>query len=134
MFFVHHEEGLFLSLYVDDINWLERNKTLIRCGKYLTNKLIWENLHHSFTMFTLGCTQRQCETIEDIVGQLQNHVRIQNFSRSNGEGTELGKTEYFYVVLQLHKVSTPCLDDHQSKEKELKSVRELSNCCSQIVF
>ena len=32
--FVHSEKGLFLSLYVDDINWLDRNKILIRCGKY----------------------------------------------------------------------------------------------------
>ena len=26
-FFVHHEKGLFSSVYVDDINWLERNKS-----------------------------------------------------------------------------------------------------------
>ena len=33
--FVHREKGLSLSVYVDDIkNWLERNKILIRCGKY----------------------------------------------------------------------------------------------------
>ena len=30
--FVHREKGLFLSVYVDDINWLER-KRLIRCGQ-----------------------------------------------------------------------------------------------------
>ena len=28
-------------------NWLERNKTLIRCGKYSIKKLIWENHHLS---------------------------------------------------------------------------------------
>ena len=28
-------------------NWLERNKTLIRCGKYSIKKLIWENPHLS---------------------------------------------------------------------------------------
>ena len=28
-------------------NWLERNKTLIRCGKYPIKKLIWENQHLS---------------------------------------------------------------------------------------
>ena len=28
-------------------NWPERNKTLIRCGKYQTKKLIWENQHYS---------------------------------------------------------------------------------------
>ena len=34
---------------------------------------------------------------------------------------------------QLHKVSTPCLDDHHFKE-EMKSVGELSQGCSQIVL
>ena len=32
--FVQREKGLFLSVYVDDKNWLERNKILIRCGNY----------------------------------------------------------------------------------------------------
>ena len=46
--FVHRDKGLFLSVYVDDIkNWLERNKILIRCGKYSIKKLIWENQHLS---------------------------------------------------------------------------------------
>ena len=30
-------------------NWLERNKTLIRCGKYSIKKSIWENQHLSLT-------------------------------------------------------------------------------------
>ena len=38
--FVHREKGLFLSVYVDDKKWLERNKTLIRCGNYSTKKSI----------------------------------------------------------------------------------------------
>ena len=32
------------------LNWLERNKTLIRCGKYSIKKLIWENQHLSLIM------------------------------------------------------------------------------------
>ena len=60
--FVHREKGLFLSVYVDDIklagkkqnieNWLERNTTLIRCGKYSIKKLIWENQHLSLITYT----------------------------------------------------------------------------------
>ena len=30
---------------------------------------------------------------------------------------------------QLHKVSTPCIDDHHFKEEETKSVGELSSTC-----
>ena len=35
---------------------------------------------------------------------------------------------------QLYKVSTPCIDDHHFKEKEMKSVGELLQVCSQIVL
>ena len=88
--------------------------------------------------------------------QLQNHVWIKNFRRSNWKITMLGKSEYLFVVLcmeshgkkcverycelankttqQLYKVSTPCIDDHHFKEEEMKSVGELSQVCSQIVL
>ena len=32
--FVHREKGLFLSVYVDGKNWLERSRTSTQCGKY----------------------------------------------------------------------------------------------------
>ena len=35
---------------------------------------------------------------------------------------------------QLYKVSTPCIDDHQFKRKEIGSVGELPKVCSQIVL
>ena len=35
---------------------------------------------------------------------------------------------------QLHKVSTPCIDDHHIKEEEMKSVGELSHVRFQIVL
>ena len=51
-FFVHREKDYsYLCVWMTS-NWLERNKTLIRCGKYSTKKLIWENQHHSLTMNT----------------------------------------------------------------------------------
>ena len=96
--FVHREKGLFLSVYVDDINWLERNKILIRCGKYSTKKSIWENQHLSWIMYTWAALktmrnkQRHC-------GQLQNHVRIANFSGRSREITIPSKSSYFFMVL-----------------------------------
>ena len=50
--FVHREKGLFLSVYVDDIKLAGKNKILIRCGKYLIKKSIWENQHLSWIMYT----------------------------------------------------------------------------------
>ena len=35
---------------------------------------------------------------------------------------------------QLYRVSSPCLDDHQFKQEELKTFGELSEVCPQIVF
>ena len=48
---VNRRKGLFLSVLWMTSNWLERNKTLIRCGKYWIKKLILENQHHFLTMF-----------------------------------------------------------------------------------
>ena len=81
--------------------------------------------------------------------QWQNHVWIQNFRRSNGKLPSSEKlnistwscgmkghvkkcverycTLAHKTIQQLYKVSTPCLDDHQFKEEELKSFWGLSN-------
>ena len=135
-------------------NWLERNKTLIRFGKYSIKKLIWENQHLSLIMF-LGMYSKTMRKKQRYCGQLHNHVRFQRFRRKNGETTKLGKQMSTFVfdmeghakkcverycelanrtTQQLHKVSTPCIDDHHFKEEELKSVGELSQVCSQIVL
>ena len=96
-------------------------------------------------------------------GQLQNHVRIANFRGWRTEITIPSKSSYFFMVLwhgwsckevcgndivswqtkttqQLHKVSTPCLDDHHFKGEEMKSVGELivtsmlSNCSEMLLL
>ena len=33
---------------------------------------------------------------------------------------------------QLYEVSTPCIDDHNFREEEMKSVGELSHVCSHL--
>ena len=40
----------YLCMYMTS-NWLERKKTLFRCGKYSIKKLIWENQHLSLIMY-----------------------------------------------------------------------------------
>ena len=50
-FFVQREIGYSNLCMWMTSNWLKRNKTLIRCGKYSIKKLIWENQHHSLIMF-----------------------------------------------------------------------------------
>ena len=104
----------------------------------------------------LGCTQRQCETNKDIVdnyrtmfesrisaGRVEKlpfpqNPRISSWSYVM-EGHAKKCVERYCELAnkttqQLHKVSTPCIDDHHFKEEELKSVGELSKVSSQIVL
>ena len=88
---------------------------------------------------------------------VQTHVRITNFCWSNWKITWVGKISRKDGCVvpqrdmrkkcverncelvnkrteQLHKVSTPSLDDHNFKKEELDTVGELSNVCSQVVL
>ena len=150
--FVHREKGLFLSVYVDDIK-LAGKKILFRCGKYDTEKLIWENQHHSLTMYTWDAL-KDTEMSKDIVDKYRTmfesrisagateklpcseNLRIPSWSYDM-EGHAKKCVERYYELAnkatqQLYKVSTPCIDDHHFKEEELKSVGELSQESSQI--
>ena len=42
-------------------NWVDRNKTLIRCGKYSIKKSIWENTHVSLIMYTWGALKENAK-------------------------------------------------------------------------
>ena len=118
-------------------NWLERKKTLIRCGKHSTQKLIWENQHLSLDHVYLGCTHRHCEMSKDVV---DNH-RTMFESRISAGGTEklpcsenLRISSWSYdmechakkcvernceltnkTTQQLYKVSTPCIDQKMDR-------------------
>ena len=143
-------------MYVDDKKLTGKKQNIDPIWKVLNKEvdLIEPTSHHSLTMF-LGMHSKTMRNKQRYCGQLQNHVRIQSFSRRNGKTTKLGKhiSTFFYdmeghakkcvarccelaskTTQQLHKVSTPCLDDHQFKEERLKFVGEVSNVCSQVVL
>ena len=129
-------------------HWSDVGSTQQRSRFGRTNIFPWLCIlgMHSKTMWN---KQRYC-------GQLQNHVRIANFSGWNRKTSILRESSYFFMVLwygghakkcgerycelankttqQLYKVSTPCIDHHHFKEEELKSVGELLQVCSQIVL
>ena len=154
--FVHREKGLFLSVYVDDIKWLERNKILIRCGKYSIKKSIWENQHLSWIMKTWAALKDNCEISKDIVDNYRTmfesrisaggveklpfpqNLRISSWSYDMAGHAKKCVERYCELAnkttQQLYKVCTPCIDDHHFKEEEMKSVGELSQVCSQIVL
>ena len=104
----------------------------------------------------LGCSQRQYEISKDVVdnyrtmsesripaGAIEKFPHSENFRISSWsydmEGHAKKCVERYCELAnkttqQLHKVSTPCMDDHQFKDEKTKSVGELSQVCSQIVL
>ena len=96
--FVHREKGLFLSVYVDDIKLAGKKQNLDPMWKLLNKEIDLGEPTSFLDHVYLGCTQRQCERSKDI-GQLQNHVRIANFSGRNREITIPSKSSYFFMVL-----------------------------------
>ena len=151
--FVHREQGLFLTVYVDDIKLKQNLDPMWK----LLNKEVDLGERTSFLDHVyLGCTRRQCEIGKDIV----DNYRTMFESRTSAGGTEqlpysqnLRISSWSYdmeghakkcverycelankTTQQLYKVSTPCIDDHHFKEEEMKSVGELSKVCSQIVL
>ena len=136
--------------------WLERNKTLIRCGKWSIKKLIRENQHLSLIMYTWGALKDNVKKNKGFVdnyramfeswisaGRTEKLPYSENLRISSGsydmEGHVKKCVERYCELAnkttqQFYKVSTPCIDDHHFKEEELKAVGELSKVCSQIVL
>ena len=131
--FVHREKGLFICGWLK-IGWKEtkswsdvestwQRSRFGRNNIFLGSRLL--GLHSK----TMPNKQRYC-------GQLQNHVRIENFRGGSREITIPSKSSYFIMVLWHGwscKEVCGCIDDYHFKE-ETKSVGELSNTCSQTVL
>ena len=154
--FVHREKGLFLSVYVDDIKLAGKKHNIDPMWKVLNKEVDLGEPTSFLDHVYLGCTQRQCEVSQNIVdsyrtmfesrisaGRLEKLPFSQNLRISSWSYDMVGhakKCVERYCELankttqQLHKVSTPCIDDHHFKEEETKSVGELSSTCSQIVL
>ena len=142
-------------MYVDDIQLAGKKQNIDPMWKVLNKEVDGEPTslldHENF-----GCTQKQCEISKDIVDNYRTmfesricagateklpcseHLCISSWSYDM-EGHAKKCVERYCELAnrttqQLHKVSTPCIDDHHFKEEEMKSVGELSHVCSQIVL
>ena len=121
-------------------NWLEGNKTLIRCGNYSTKKSIWETQHLSLTMYVRCALKDNVDNCRTMFESRISAVRTEklpyseNFRISSRSYDMAGHAKKCKTTQQLYKVSTPCIDDHHFKEEETKSVGELSQVCSQNVL
>ena len=116
--FVHREKGLLLPVYVDDI----------KLGKDIVDN--YKNMFESG--ISAGAVEKlptepsgkpDANTISSWSYDMEGHAKkcVERYCEVGNKTTQ-----------QLHKVATPCLDDHHFKEEEIGSVGELSTVSSQI--
>ena len=149
--FVHRKQGLFLSENVDDIKMTGKKaqfgshveKVDEKCGYWRTHIISWPRL--------LGIHSTWMQPEWSNHWTIQNHVWITHFCWSNRklpgwqrlraqtvarsfdmEGHAQKCVERYRELVNMkvehfHKVSHPCLDDHQFKQEEFES-NLLENC------
>ena len=99
--FVNREKGLFLSVYVDDINRLER-QNIDPMWQILMKEAVLGEPTSSLDNVYLGSTQRECKTIHDIVDNYRDLFE----SRMSAGGVENFslfrklRSKHFIVVLR----------------------------------
>ena len=143
-------------MYVDDIKSAEKKHNIDPMWQVLNQEGDLGEPSSFLDHVYLGCTQRQCEVSKDIVdynrtmfesrisaGRVEKlpfrqNLRISSWSYDM-EGHAKKCVERYCELAnkttqQLYKASTPCIDDHHFEEEEMKSVRDLSQVCSQIVL
>ena len=154
--------GLFLSVYVDGSKLVGKKQNTDSMWKRLMKQAHLGDTTSFLDHVYLGCTQRACETSKDIVdnyknmfasrisaGATEKYLARGDLMRTSLHGSMIWKVVQRNVwrdyelanktTLQLYKVASSCLDDHQFKEEELGICRKiakllLSNCPKMPVF
>ena len=93
------KNGLFLSVYVDDIKLAGKKQNLDPMWKVLNKEVDLGEPTSFLDHVYLGCAQRQCEISKDIV----DNYRTMFASRISAGGVEKftipSKSSYFFMVL-----------------------------------
>ena len=76
--FVHRQNGLFLSVYVDDIKLAGKKQNIDPMWKLLDKEV---NLGEPTSFLYLGCTQSQCEISKDMVDNYRTMFESRVFQR-----------------------------------------------------
>ena len=159
--FVHREKGLFLSVYVDDINLAGKKQNIDPMWKVLNKEVDLLEPTSFLDHVYLSCTQKPWEISKDIVDdfgtmfesrisarateKLPSSANLSISSWSHDMEGHAKKCVERYCELanktiqQLYKVSTPCIGDHHLKEEEMKSCWRivngvLSNCSEMLIL
>ena len=107
--FVHHEKGLFLSVYVDDIKLAGKKQNIDPMWKLLNTEVDLGEPTSFFDHVYLGCTQRQGEIDKDLV---DNNSAMFESRISAGElkTTMLGKSSYFSWSYDMEGHAKKCVE------------------------
>ena len=97
--FVHREKGLFLSVYVDDIEFAGKKQNLDPMWETTQQRSRFGRTNIFPGSRVLGLHSKTMPNKQRHCGQLQNHVRIANFRGESGEITIPSKSSYFLMVL-----------------------------------
>ena len=127
---------------VDDIEMAGRTQNITRMWAKVQKKVDLEDPVSLLDLVYLGCTQRAAQGNTRIVMEkqklLSKNVEIgeqnpKDITDTHGQAQKCVERccELAHKMDdQLHKVSTPCLDDHQVRPEDLEIVVELSETCS----
>ena len=97
--FVHREKGLFLSVYVDDIKLAGKKHNIDPDVESTQQRSRFVRTNIFLGSCMLGLHSKKERNKRRYCGQLQNHVRIANFSGRNREITIPSTYSYFFMVL-----------------------------------
>ena len=138
--FVHRKQGLFLSVYVDDIKMTGKKQTMALMWKKLMKIVDLDRPTSFLDHVYLGCTQRECKENEKVIDQHRAmfesriyagateklpYQGVKNLTQRRSRGPaiwkDMPKNALRYCELAI-------------KQTEQLSVGELSKVCSQIVL
>ena len=147
-------------MYVDDFKLSGKTENIEPTWKILMKDVDLGKPTSFLDHVYLGCTQRECQISNDIVtnfwdmfeSRISAGAKEKLPTRASGTPDAETTSSWCYdmeghakkcverycefankTTEQLYKVTTPCMDDHQFRREENRSVGELSNVCSHTV-
>ena len=139
---MHKQMGLFLSVYVDDINMTGKKHNLEPMRKSLMKHVDLEKPTQFLDQVNLRCTQHDCKPNKNLVDEYRKmfesltsagaverlprsgdvHAKITAWTQDIEGRAKKCVKRYFEPANknseQLLQVSTPCIDDHQFKKED----------------
>ena len=144
--FVHRNKRLFLSVYTDDIKMTGKMQNMTPMWERLMNNVDLDVPTSFLDHVYLGCTQRECKSNEIIMDEYRKLIESRISAGATEKSPEWEKLHVETIVQssdmkghtkkcaercweltnkqkgQLYKISSPWLDDHHFKKRNLNQL------------